>query len=369
MTGQTDEPRIDRGVAHLLYAYEVGQAIDLDESERRIKAMTERASLKHKRRAPRYFEYRPAPLRVIQTSEPVEFGSYRTARHVDAVLFDFGAVSVTYALPLQGGLSDLVDLSVELYDDTVLLADSRRRVGDLLAIVGPAVARARVADAPETYAIFQFQEMGGAAVPEEILRAHAPVLARILRAERQALSAQEVCDATACHIAFGAADLTLIDGDASIVFDRDAEDILAVLEFANIELLEMRLLDQQLDDALDEAYRALSRQGWRQVLRPGVARQDLQRIAQMQVDGALLFEAVDNALKLVGDQFLARVHRLASERFHLADWDSSILRKLETLEGIYSKFSNLASNRRLEVLEWIIILLIAFEIVLSLARG
>jgi hypothetical protein len=368
MAGQGGELRVERGVARVLHAYEVGQLIDLDQAERRITSLTERAKIKHRRRAPKYFEYQPAPLHVIEAAEPIALAAYRTAEHVDALLFDFGAISVSYDLPLQGRLADLVDVSAALYDDTVLLADSRRRVADLLAVVGPAVARPRIRDIPESYAIFQLQELAGAPLSEEVLLAHALVLAQILRAARQPLSAQEVRDAIACRIAFGADDLTVIDGDAAIVVDRDAEDILAVLEFANVELLEMRYLDRELDGALDEAYRALSRQGWRQILRPGAARDDFHRIAQMQVDGALLFEGVNNAFKLVGDQFLARVYRLASERFHLAEWDAGILRKLQTLDGIYSKFSELAVDRRMELLEWIVIVLIALEIVLPLVH-
>jgi hypothetical protein len=46
---------------------------------------------------------------------------------------------------------------------------------------------------------------------------------------------------------------------------------------------------------------------------------DLHRVAQMQVDSAMLFEGVNNALKLLGDQYLARVYRLASQRFHLEE--------------------------------------------------
>lgn len=172
---------------------------------------------------------------------------------------------------------------------------------------------------------------------------YGPILAQILRAEHQSLSLQEIRDATACRIAFGGTDLTLIDGDAAILIDRDAEDTIAVLEFANVELLEMRYLDRQLDTALDQAYRALSRQGWRQVLRPGAGRHDFDRIARMQMDSALLFEGVNNAFKLVGDQFLVRLYRLASERFHLAEWDAGILRKLQTLDGIYAKLTPEAS--------------------------
>ena len=72
-----------------------------------------------------------------------------------------------------------------------------------------------------------------------------------------------------------------------------------------------------------------------------------------------------NALKLVGDQYLARVYAFASSRFHLAQWDASITRKLQTLDGIYAKMADRAASRRMELLEWIIIILIAASIMIS----
>jgi uncharacterized Rmd1/YagE family protein len=70
-------------------------------------------------------------------------------------------------------------------------------------------------------------------------------------------------------------------------------------------------------------------------------------------------------LKLLGDQYLARVYRLASQRFHLEAWDASILRKLDTLDSIYGKMSDRATTRRMELLEWIIIVLITISIAVS----
>ena len=60
---------------------------------------------------------------------------------------------------------------------------------------------------------------------------------------------------------------------------------------------------------------------------------------------------------------------MVSERFHLAEWDGSIIRKLETLESIHEKMSDRVSNCRTEILEWIIIILIAFSIVLPFISG
>ena len=53
-----------------------------------------------------------------------------------------------------------------------------------------------------------------------------------------------------------------------------------------------------------------------------------------------------------------------AQRFHLTEWDASILRKLETLESIYQKISDQLVSRRMEILEWIIIVLFIISIVL-----
>jgi uncharacterized Rmd1/YagE family protein len=57
---------------------------------------------------------------------------------------------------------------------------------------------------------------------------------------------------------------------------------------------------------------------------------------------------------------------MAGRRFHLSEWDASIGRKLQTLESIYQKVSDRAATRRMEVLEWIIIVLIAVSIFLPM---
>ena len=94
-----------------------------------------------------------------------------------------------------------------------------------------------------------------------------------------------------------------------------------------------------------------------------------QAAASVQADSALLFEGINNALKLLGDQYLARVYRLASDRFHHKEWDENILRKLETLESIYRKMTDESAERRVETLEVVIIILIAVSIIIPFIPG
>ena len=50
----------------------------------------------------------------------------------------------------------------------------------------------------------------------------------------------------------------------------------------------------------------------------------------------------------------------------MTEWQASIQRKLEAIESVYEKLFTRASTQRLEFLEWMIVLLILLEIVLSL---
>ncbi len=354
---------VTNGTGYALFAYDIGLSVNIDEAERRIAAGTERGRIRHKARAPQYFEYHPAPLRLTQEGSTLAIGSSRSSPLVELMVYDFGAVTITYRFALDGPFEPLLDLSESLYENDRLLVESRARVEQLIQAIKPAIERPSLAPEVEDYIVFSIESYTwtGDAPPWISLETE---LAHVLRGERAPLSPQETQDAMACHISFGWEDAALIDWHAAVLFGKDMDDVRAVLEFANVELLEMRILDNQLDQALDQAYETLSRKPPFLPF-PGSSEKDTTYIAQLQVDSALLFERVTNTLKLFGDQYLARVYRLASQRFHLEEWDASILRKLDTLNSIYGKMSDRAAVRRMELLEWIIIVLIALSIVVS----
>ena len=92
----------------------------------------------------------------------------------------------------------------------------------------------------------------------------------------------------------------------------------------------------------------------------------MRAVGELKAEANELFERTENVLKLVGDQYLARVYRQLASRFHLQDWEQSIQRKLEVIEGIYQVLSDQAATYRGELLEIIIVLLIIIEIGLAL---
>lgn len=362
-----EPPVVARGSCHVLVAFEVGQAIDLDRAER-IAAGGARRPWRPSRRAPEQFGTRAAPLRILRDAAGTPAVSGFVPESVEICLFEFGAASVGIAFPLAGPLDALPALSDELYGHPALLADARARIAGLLDIIAPAVTRPQLSEIIEDYVVYRIDALSAPLDPPELVRDHAAVIARILRAEPGPLSPEEVGDALSARLSAGPSDLVVVDWNAALVYDPDPADTCAVLEFANVQLLEMRFLDAQLDSALDRAYETLGRARHGMAVLRSYA-PALGRVAELQADAAVLFERVTNALKLVGDQYLSRLYRLVSARFHLSDWDASIGRKLQTIDGIYQKLADRATARRLEALEWIVILLIGLSIALPFIAG
>jgi hypothetical protein len=369
MSSNATAPQISAGTCYALFAYDVAPSIDLAAVERQTAAAEKHRAFQARRRVPAYFEYRPAPLRLALERPSMSVGPFLTEPAVETVLYDFGAVSVTYPIRLTGSLTDLVTLSDELYDNPVLSQDARRSVEELLKALRPPISHSHVADLMEEYVVFDIQRFTPPSEPSRLLAEHALTVAQILRSERRLLSEQEIEDATSARVSVGRDDLALIDWNTALLFGPMAEDVRAVLEFANVQLLELRYLDRLLDETLERSYGLLGRRRWQRMALMRSYESDLRRVAQLQVDNTVLFERVTNALKLLGEQSVSRTYRLVAERLYLDEWDASVTRKLKTADNLFHTLADWAATRRVELLEWIIIILIAVSIVIPFLLG
>src|SRR5207245_11311188 len=108
-------PIITEGTGYVLFAYDVAHAFDLAAAETRLASATQRQTVKQKRRAPAFFEYDPAPLRVTEPADSLAVGGHVTAPYGEFVLYDFGAVSVRCALRLQRPRTGLPAINPALY--------------------------------------------------------------------------------------------------------------------------------------------------------------------------------------------------------------------------------------------------------------
>ena len=137
---------------------------------------------------------------------------------------------------------------------------------------------------------------------------------------------------------FANSDLVVIDWDAALVIDLTGylDDVLYVLELANLQLEEFRLMDRALDALPRRAYRDLERRRrcWAFRAVAGL------RLRQFRVDLARLTDEVTNITKFFGDWHLARVYLAGPGRFYLEQWRQA------SISGWPNWTSSIAVQRR-----------------------
>jgi hypothetical protein len=192
------------------------------------------------------------------------------------------------------------------------------------------------------------------------LKEHRRAVAGLLTEEEDIgrLSRQEVTESTQYHLSYYQDDLVVIDWDASLVIGEKAhiDDILHVMELANVQLLELGVYDRMLDTAVHQAYRDVSDRG--RHMRHKV-HHDLREI---RMDMARLNDELLNITKFFGDWHLARIYQHVSHRFHLTDWHHITDEKLKTLAHLYQLLQQDRINLYMVLLEAAIVLLFIIDL-------
>jgi len=250
-------------------------------------------------------------------------------RHIElqprVIIYDFGNVSVALGCRLPGPPAAWRDAAVALRNAAELGALARQLLDDVLSRTEGALQDKKIAEETSQYTVFQVDAVD-APTASQWLREHALVVAQILRGETSVLAEEEVAEALARRITYSAADAVVIDGAAALVIDREFEDTLAVLDFANCERLSMLVLDEELDKAVADASTLVREPRRRLRLLRDPWGPDLARLTRLTFDAAAEFEAVENAIKLTGDHYLARLYRTTVDRLDLRPLRESIAR-------------------------------------------
>lgn len=356
-----------RGVLHVDVAYDWGDEIELFEAAKL--APSEEQGLLRRPRTPASIGYHPLPLRFPLDEMALELpgcGAVRAA--FEATVFDFGGVNARVDVPLSltpEGWRKLADDQAALNE---IVKQVRIAAVPLFERLQPAIRDPEWGDVSEEYFVFHFQPDDLPPV-EKLLSESAGWLAGLVRLESDALCDEEIAEALRQRLRYSPRDLVIVDWAAAVVIDVDCEETLRTMEFANLQLLEFRHIERRMNHSLDRAYGVIHRAIRSPSFFGGASNRSLRRLGDLRMETEVMFERAGNAFQLVGDQYLARLYRLLSERFHLGEWGGSIRQSLDVVEGVYQVLADQAAAHRIEIMELIVIVLIAVEIVLSLIHG
>ncbi len=383
--GSVGEPRGEDGVAeqellvrsgHIaaLRLFDLAYEIDLKRAEelwaRRAQGASARARLAGT--PSKAVSFGVPPLGLALGPVPLLLDGTSMMAEASVRLYDFGIAALALQLPAQ-------DLTWTAF--TALMNQADRAVGpaaetevwdrllsQIRGLLGEALDRPTAVPLEEDYLIGMVNAFSEPMTAEALQQR--VDLVPLLSGEERPLSEGARRDLLAQRFSYHPDDLAVITWDRAFILEpRRETDVADVLEMANAQLLEMRSYDEMLDDELprmralvETARRRTNLLASRRYAR--LARQLHTLVAEVTE----LAERVDNALQVTEDVYLARVYAAAIGLFRVPQVSAAVDRKLDIIRQTYTALHGETAGGRAELLEIAILVLIAFEIVLSLVR-
>jgi hypothetical protein len=280
-------------------------------------------------------------------------------------VYSVGVVTVTACVPVVvEALAELQPFHQPRLDDGRKLDQLAQNLcGDVYRALRHLMTQPSEPGTPEAYTVFCLTDVGPEADVNRWLQDQRRAVAGLLtETDAARLSEAQVNEVLRLTRSYETSDLVVLDWDAALVVDQTGavEDVLYVLEVANLQLEEFKVIDRTLDRYLDRAYADLEREPFPLF---GGSAGVLRSLRRIRVDLTKLTDEVMHIIKFVGDWYLARVYVGARERFYLDQWRASVEQRLGQLDQLYSVFHADVNERRMLWLEILIAVLIVIEVV------
>ncbi len=357
-------PGIRTGSITAFYMYDVAEAIQLPDVATLVGGTSVPARLAPKPATPASVQYLQPPIVVDGAAVGVaEIDGFRARFKV----FDYGVVSLALTRPFSGSWDDLIAASQRWMANVALEHAAEAACRRLLDRMARATHGAHATLVTEDYLVLTVTALDTPLSGDELLAAHGDQIARAVRGESQALSAQEREDVLRNRISYYANDLIVPTWNVAFLYDTEAGEPAAIeiIEFANSQLLEFRYYDQLLDTELSRIYGTLqARPRWLEIWRGRRYTRAARQVHTLFIDVNEVTDRAENALKFIGDVYAARVYVMVGTRLGLNQWKANVHEKLKTLDDIYRFAVEQTSMERGEFLELAIVLILVLELVL-----
>lgn len=295
-----------------------------------------------------------------------------------AKIYEEGAIVLLVRVKLRVAFGDLsaVRGTIIVSGDRHLSLESWAEEGfrKTFAAIKPAIDNPRDIEGcdREFYAAWCLLECPGD--PAAFVESHREAAAAFLIGEADGadLHPSQILETLGHPLSYHRDDLAIFDLDRCLIIDpgRDYEDLLLIIEHANWQLLELRvldkLLDRWLDEAEDEVQGLRSGKAKRRAARgrASAAQAKLARLQSLRFDALFILENLENSSKIIGDYYLGQVYSQLCDIFNTDGWKWSVERRLDILENVYDMVKTASNERVILTLEIVfIVVCIVFPVI------
>lgn len=358
------EIKIKKGKILVYRVYDIGSEIDLD----KVEALFEDKKLKERFRLDRKHNMSliisSSPVSVQLDACDIQLMDKTVSTELTAKVWHFGTVSLCFQIPIAEGTSwlDLVKTASWLEKDQQIDIIARDKSRQFQTDIKGAIAVPNEWIMNEDYVTYFIQDIDGLNGPISTLPEKVDIPALILAESKEILADSTKKGILENKYQYYRDDLVVVDWNSALVIEPSGSmDVPLVIEFALNQLLEMRYYDDLLDQRLNTLYNEVV--GKKKGLFSNKYSQLAEEAGQIYLEISEFVENVENSFKAVGDFYLATIFRASSKRFRFDDWEKSVNEKLGNLAEVSKLLHSEVNESRNQMLEIIIVLLIAIEVV------
>ncbi len=358
-----EPPRITSGSILVYRLYDIAYEIDLRKVEERLQLEARRLKIGRKPFS-RAFEFSNPPVVFQLKAVDRDIGGQRFTVNVSGKVYDYGVVSIILEFPLRNAELQSFERLAGLLDGNDEIGTlCREQLEHVVPVLEAAASGFSMSNFEEDYTIFLIRSFEPEMTFDDVLRVYD--VSRLMLSEEKPLHAIIRNELLARRFSYYEHDGVILNWDNALMVEPSSDtEIADILEFVNAQVLELRYYDALVDRELDSIYESISAKGALSILRIRKYETLAARVLGMITDLTEVTERIDTSIKVTEDVYYAKIYRAALSLYRVRDWAEGIRKKLEIASRVYDMLYREIANKRTELLEFAIVVLIVVEIVL-----
>lgn len=347
--------------AYFYRIYETGKEINLDKLEKEMADDHNISRRRFSRVKPSSIQLDVPPLLINLGSSAITYQQHKIFLQAKARIYDIGAVSICLIYENNANSpSGLTDFALSFAGQKGLEEAFSLYIDILSHTLSPYLGETKIdPDFYEDYTIYRITKPEEAPDPMPVLMGEKTDFSTAMR--------QQIMNNT---LSYSKDDFAIISWDTALLCDpEDPEDLRDLIEFANVQLLELRYYDAILNKHMEKMYDDIEEaENLSRYARLKLYRQIMAELMEIIADITEVTEKIKNFIKITEDIYYARVYETTLRVLRTYQWSESLSRMTNVIYQNYSLLSNEVNVQHSNFLEWIIIALIALEFLFAILQ-
>lgn len=340
--------------------YDIGKEIDITRLETALARSYYTARANFQRIKPKSIMIEDPPLFLRMHPAEVTIGGIRYDLQASARIFDIGAISLCFVHEFDENAynKSLEEIGLIFANDEAITDVFTSYLANLKEILSPYISDISIdASFFEDYFIYFTDNLESTPDP-----------AVLLMGEDTKFSSQMREEVLKNSMSYSVDDIIYLSWGAAFIKNSEIPtDLFDLIEYANVQVLELRYYDQVLSRKMEKMYDDIEladKSTWFSRIR--LYHQIMADLMEIHADVSEITEKVNNLIKVTEDVYYARVYATALKVLRSPLWSDSVNRKILVIHENYSMLSDEVRIQHSNFLEWIIIILITLEFVLAI---